>query len=200
MKIAIPRLMSIGYNTRFGNPPISMIRLSVADTDNPDRSNSVTRIEVLANLSLTLDRLAGFFLVLSAVTLTVALLPTLMGYWPIMAIAILHLAIVGWCFRIAWRGHWARQDIRVDADRVRVDFRTALGVERQEMPTDWVRVEQRAARGEPRVYLVLHDKRIEIGSFVPADERIEAARYITRALEPHSAWKLKGIKETASPG
>lgn len=200
MKIAIPRLMSIGYNTRFGNPPILMIRQSVAVTDNSDRDNSVTRIEVLANLSLSLDRLAGFFLVLSGVTLTVALLPTLLGYWPIMAIAIVHLAIVGWCFRIAWRGHWARQDITVDADRVRVDFRTARGVEQYELPTDWVRVEQRSARGEPRVYLVLHGKRIEIGSFVPADERIEAANCIIRALEPHSAWKLKRIKETASSG
>jgi uncharacterized membrane protein len=172
-----------------------MVRESVTD-----QNNSVTRIEVLSNLSLTLDRLAGFFLALSAVTLTVALLPTLLGYWPIMAIAIVHLAIVGWCFRAAWLGHWARQDITVDHDRVQVDFRTARGVEQHKLPTDWVRVEQGIARGEPRVYLVLHGKRIEIGSFVPAVERIEAARSITRALEPHSAWKIKGIKETASSG
>ncbi|HKL52559.1 MAG TPA: DUF2244 domain-containing protein [Wenzhouxiangellaceae bacterium] len=195
MKIAIPRLMSIGYNTLFGNSPVFMIRESVTDQD-----NSVTRIEVLSNLSLTLDRLAGFFLALSAVTLTVALLPTLLGYWPVMAIAIVHLAIVGWCFRIAWRGHWARQDITVDPDRVRIEFRTIQGVEQHELPTDWVRVEQRSASGEPRVFLVLHGKRIEIGSFVPAGERIEAAKSIIRALEPHSAWKIKGIKETASSG
>ena len=192
--------MSIGYNTHFGNPPIFMIREQVEATGKPDRNNSVTRIEVLSNLSLTLDRLAGFFLVLSTVTLTVALLPTLLGYWPIMAIAIVHLAIVGWCFRVAWRGHWARQDITVDPDRLRVDFRTARGVEQHELPTAWVRVEQRSARGEPRVYLALHGKRIEIGSFVPAEERIEAARCINRALEPHSAWKIKRVKESASSG
>jgi len=177
-----------------------MIRQSVAAMDKSDRNNSAIRIEILANLSLTLDRLAGFFLVLSTVTLTVALLPTVLGYWPIMAIAIVHLAVVGWCFRLAWRGHWARQDITVDPDRVRIDFRTNRGVERQEMPTVWARVEQRSASGEPRVYLVVHGKRIEIGSFVPADERLEAARCITRALEPHSAWKSKRIKKTASSG
>jgi len=187
--------MSIGYNTRFGNSPVSMIRESVTD-----QVNSVTRIEVLSNLSLTLDRLAGFFLALSAVTLTVALLPTLLGYWPVMVIAIVHLVVVGWCFRIAWRGHWARQDITVDSDRVRVDFRTVRGVEQHQLPTDWVRVEQRSARGEPRVFLVLHAERIEIASFVPAGERIEAAKSIIRALEPHSAWQVKGIKETASSG
>lgn len=200
VKIMNPRPGSIGYNTVFGNTSIFMIRESVAVAGNSDRNHSVTRIEVLSNLSLTLDRLAGFFLVLSALTLTVALLPTLLGYWPIMAIAIVHLAIVGWCFRIAWRGHWARQDISVDSDRVRVDFRTVRGVEQYELPTHWVRIEQHIAGGEPRVYLVLHDKRIEIGSFVPASERIEAAKCIKRALEPHSAWKLKRIKETASPG
>lgn len=160
----------------------------------------MTRIEVLSNLSLTLDRLAGFFLVLSAVTLTVALLPTLLGYWPIMAIAIVHLGIVGWCFRLAWRGNWARQDITVDADRVRVDFRTASATQHHELPVGWVRVEQRTMRGEPRVYLVLHGKRIEIGSFVPPAERIEAAKSIIRALEPHSAWNIKEFKETASSG
>jgi len=187
--------MSIGYNTRFGNSPASMIRESVTD-----QNNSVTRIQVLSNLSLTLDRLAGFFLALSAVTLTVALLPTLLGYWPIMVIAIVHLVVVGWCLRIAWRGHWARQDITVDPNRVRVDFRTARGVEHHELPTEWVWLEQRSAHGEPRIYLVLHGKRIEIGSFVPADERIEAARTIIRALEPHSAWQVNRLKETASSG
>ncbi|MFO7762322.1 MAG: DUF2244 domain-containing protein [Wenzhouxiangellaceae bacterium] len=160
----------------------------------------MTHIEVLANLSLTLDRLAGVFLALSAATLLVALLPALLGYWPIMAIAIVHLAIVGWCLRLAWRGNWARQDITVDAERVRIEHRTAREEYRDELPTGWVRVEQRSIRGEPRVYLALHGKRVEIGSFVPADERIEAARSIARALEPHSAWKLNGIKETVSSG
>jgi len=172
-----------------------MVRASATNAENP-----VTHIAVLANLSLTLDRLAGIFLVLSAATLLVALLPTLLGYWPIMVIAFLHLAVVGWCFRAAWRGNWARQDITVDAERIMVEYRTARHSHRHELPTDWVRVEQSAMRGEPRVFLVLHDKRLEIGSFLPPGERIEAARSIARALEPHSAWKRNGINETVSLG
>lgn len=191
--------MSFGYNIAFADRrfkwSVQMIRANATDAE-----NAVTHIEVLANLSLTLDRLAGVFLALSATTLLVALLPTLLGYWPIMAIAIAHLAIVGWCFRLAWRGNWARQDIMVDAERVRIEHRTAREEHRHELPTDWVRVEQRSIRGEPRVYLALHGKRVEIGSFVPADERIQAARTIARALEPHSAWKPNGIEETVSSG
>ena len=172
-----------------------MIRSSAVDPE-----NQAFRIEVLANLSLTLDRLAGVFLALSAATLLVALLPTLLGYWPIMAIAIVHLAIVGWCLRLAWRGNWARQDITVDRDRVVVEYRTARTRESHVLPSGWVRVQQRIVRGEPRIFLLLHEKRIEIGSFLPANERIEVATRIARALEPHSAWKVNGIKGTVSSG
>jgi len=172
-----------------------MVRAQVVDHE-----KSVTRIEVLANLSLTLDRLAGVFLALSAITLVIAALPTLLGYWPVMAIAIVHLAIVGWCFRLAWRGNWARQDIMVDSESVHVDSRTARGERSHELPVDWLRVERHFVRGEPRIYLALHDKRIEIGSFVPAGERIAAANSIIRALRPHSAWsvEVEEFKETAS--
>lgn len=167
--------------------------------ERPEQSNRAeTRIEILSNLSLSLDRLAGVFLLLSAVTLLVALLPTLMGYWPIMAIALIHLAAVGWCFRLAWRGHWARQDITVDADRVRVETRTARELRASEWPAGWVRVEQRSVRGEPRIWLGLHGERVEIGRFVPPQERIEAAMSITRALEPHSAWSQNTLQSRAS--
>ncbi len=172
-----------------------MIREREVELDNP-----VIRIEVLANLSLTLDRLAGVFLLISAVTLSVALLPTMFGYWPILAIAILHLAVVGWCFRLAWRGNWARQDITIDAERVRVETRTARGESCCEWPTGWVRVHRDMVAREPRIRLGLHGRRVEIGAFVPANERVEAARRIEQALRPHSAWMNNGIDDTASSG
>ncbi|MCA1778473.1 MAG: DUF2244 domain-containing protein [Xanthomonadaceae bacterium] len=154
----------------------------------------VARIEVLANLSLTLDRLAGFFLVLSAFTLTVALLPTLMGFWPILAIAIVHLAIVGWCFRLAWLGNWARQDIMIDRERVSVRYRTARAEQEVSWPSSWVRLRKRHQAGELHIYLAHHGKEIEIGGFVPASERQEAAKFITDALAPYSAWHVHGLK------
>ncbi len=164
----------------------------------PDHETAITRIEVLANLSLTLDRLAGVFLVLSAVTLLVALLPTLLGFWPIMVIAVVHLGIVGWCFRLAWRGNWARQEITIDPQTVRIDSRTARGGQSTEWPTGWVRVQQDSARGEPRIRLAFHGRQVEIGRFVPVQERIEAAHRIIRALEPHSAWSQTRLRDTAS--
>ncbi|MGB0514008.1 MAG: DUF2244 domain-containing protein [Wenzhouxiangellaceae bacterium] len=159
-----------------------------------ERAPEVRRIEVLSNLSLTLDHLAAFFLVLSGVTLTVALLPTLLGYWPVMAIAVIHLLIVGWCFRLAWRGHWARQDIEVDAREVRITSTTARTQETVRWPVGWVRVHQRRLGGETKAYLAHHQQRLEIGRFVPEAERLEAARLIARALEPYSAWREPQFK------
>jgi len=162
------------------------------------RSDSAA-VEILANLSLSLDQLAAVFLGLSAVTLIVAMLPTLMGYWPILAIALAHLGIVGWCLRLAWRGHWQRQLVTVGVDHVEVRSVRADGAERVFWPTGWVRVETVRVGREPRVFLRLHRKRIELGRFVPADERLEAAAKIREALAPYSAWSSNRIAEqTAS--
>ena len=145
-------------------------------------------IEVLSNLSLSFDRLAGFFLALSAVTLTVALLPTLMGYWPIMAIAIIHLGIVGWCFRLAWRGYWVRQDIFVGAETTAIEHCSKQCNKRLELPTHWLKVVLDRSGQEPRLFIAAHEKRVEIGAFLPADERIAAADLLRSALTPFSAW------------
>lgn len=173
----------------------------VREIEDSTRSE-VSRIEVLSNLSLTLDRLAGFFLLISGVTLGVALLPTLMGYWPIMAIAIIHLAIVGWCFRLAWRGHWARQDIEIDAEQIRIGTCTARGCMQQVWPSGWVRIERVDRGSERRVFLALHQKRIEIGRFLPEFEREQAADLIAGALARRSAHRtaesVDKISETAS--
>lgn len=156
-------------------------------------------IEILANVSLSLDQLVAVFLGLSAVTLTVAVLPTLMGYWPILAIALVHLAAVGWCLRLAWRGHWQRQIVTVATDVIGIDSVRADGTERVQWPTGWVRVETVLDGREPRVFLRLHRQRLEIGRFVPAGERLDAATRIREALAPHSAWPSNRIEEpTAS--
>lgn len=162
-----------------------MVR-NLQDRSLPESNSIVSRIEICSNLSVTLDRLAGIFLLISAATLGVALLPTLLGYWPIMAIAIVHLMIVGWCFRLAWRGHWARQDIEIDDEQIRVDSRTARGRQQQIWPAGWVRVERVERGSELRVYMALHQRRIEIGRFLPSFERDQAAELIAAALVRHS--------------
>jgi len=151
--------------------------------------DDAAHIEVLSNLSLSLDRLAGFCLVLSTVTLLVALWPTVMGYWPIMAVAVIHLAIVGWCFRLAWLGHWARQDIHINETTTSIEHCSKNKRQRIELPTQWLRVILDRTGMEPRLFLAAHDQRFEIGAFLPADERVEAAAILRRSITDFSAWK-----------
>ncbi len=158
--------------------------LKIEATNGEDETR---RAELLSNLSLTFDRLAGVFLVLSAITLLVALLPTLMGFWPIFAIALVHLAIVGWCFRLAWRGYWHRQEVCVDAERVWLIDCSARGRVERRWPTGWVRVEIDRSGREPRLFVGMHDERTEIGGFVPAEERLEVAEWLRQALSTCTA-------------
>ncbi|MDT8437777.1 MAG: DUF2244 domain-containing protein [Wenzhouxiangellaceae bacterium] len=142
------------------------------------------RLELLSNLSWSLDRLVAFFGLLCIVTLAVALWPTLMGFWPIMAIAVLHLVGVGVALRLAWRGHWERQDITLDGDTLRIEHRTAGEQRVVRWPLARVRVEVVMRAGEPRAFVCLHDRRLELGRFLPATERVDAAQTLQRMLTP----------------
>lgn len=157
------------------------------------------RLEILANLSMTLDRLAGFFLVLSAVTLMIALLPTLMGFWPVLVVAVIHLAIVGWCFRLAWRGNWARERIEIGPEITLVEHAALHERSSSRWPTAWLKVEVDRSGREPRIFVSSHGRRQELARFVPPDERLEAARLLDSGLRPFSALN-HGIQAQASSG
>lgn len=147
------------------------------------------RIEARSNLSISLDRLAVTFLGLSAVTLLVALGPLIMGLWVIMAIAIVHLAIVGWCFRLAWRGNWAREDLVIGGEELVVERCTAKSRSQSRWPVAWVRVDVESGRlGEKFVYLSCKGRRQQLGSFLPVPERLELAQLLSDRLRSRSAW------------
>ena len=160
----------------------------IAVFDSPDRSGR-SRIDVRSNLSISLDRLAGIFLGLSAVTLLVALGPLIMGLWVIMAIALVHLLIVGWCFRLAWRGNWAREHLAIGPRELTVEHYTAGSRSLTRWPVAWVRVDVEPGRlGEKRIYLSCQGRRQQLGGFLPISERLELAQMLNDRLRPWSAW------------
>lgn len=146
-------------------------------------------IEIRSNLSISLDRLMAIFLGLSTVTLLVALGPLILGLWPILIIALFHLLMVGWCLRLAWRGHWARERLLIGPEVLGVEHFEQGGRSRSEWPLAWVRVQILPDRsGESRVYLVCQGKRQQLGAFLPMSERMEFARTLKHCLQPLSAW------------
>ncbi len=158
------------------------VHYSQADDD-------LTVIEVRSNLSMTLDRLAAVFLGISAVVLALALAITIMGMWPIMLTAIIHLVLVGWCLRLAWRGNWARERILIGRRDVVIEHYDARRHHRNSWPAAWLRVKvEEQPMGERQVVVTCQGRRQVIGSFLPVQERLELAEMLKRNLRPRSAW------------
>ncbi|HEY7906568.1 MAG TPA: DUF2244 domain-containing protein [Wenzhouxiangella sp.] len=152
-------------------------------------SGTELTIELLSNLSMSLDRFFAVFLVLSAVMLVVALYPLILGLWPVMVIALVHVGLVGWCFRRAWRGNWARQVIHFGPETVTIVHLTADKRWQLEWPVNWLRLAQDLdQQGQPRVYLQRQGLRQEIGEFLPTHERHELRGLIGQALAQRTAW------------
>ncbi|MCC5864899.1 MAG: DUF2244 domain-containing protein [Wenzhouxiangella sp.] len=160
--------------------------------DNPEAPGS-SIIEARSNLSMTLDRLAGVFLLLSAVTLAVAVYPLILGLWPVMVVAVLHLLIVGWCLRLAWRGNWARERLLVGPEDLVVEHFDLRSQSKRSWPAAWVRVKvDRQAFGDATVVVSCQGESQRIGVFLPVNERLELARVLQQSLRAHTAWKASG--------
>jgi uncharacterized membrane protein len=156
--------------------------------DNPDHPGFAI-IEAKSNLSMSLDRLAAVFLGLSALTLLVAILPLLLGLWPILLIAIVHLLIVGWCLRLAWRGNWARERLTVGPEWLTVEHFAMRARTRDQWPVAWVRVQlETAGSCEVQVHVNCQGRRQIIGAYLPVTERYELAQTLKECLGPLTAW------------
>ena len=156
--------------------------------DPAPESDGATTISAWANLSISLERLALVFLGLSSVTLSIALLLTWQGYWPVLVIAVLHLVGVGIALRVAWRRNWAGEVVHIEDRRIRVRRNTAGQIREWEQDPHWVRVSLECAdhRNEPRLFLREGMERIELGRFLNTSERREFAALIKRGLRPYS--------------
>lgn len=138
---------------------------------------------------MTLDRLMAVFGGLCLVTLLVVAWPVAMGLWPILVVALLHLAAVGCCFRSAWRGNWARERIQIDGERLVIEHFRAGHTDKSEWPVAWARVQTERGRfADLHVFISSQGRRQEIGAFLPVGERAQLVKMLKRALQPQSAW------------
>ena len=153
-----------------------------------DHSRDETVIEARSNLSMSLDRLTAVFGGICVLTLLIAAWPVFFGLWPILLAAVLHLLIVGWCFRAAWRGNWARERLLLEREHLVLEEFRLGRQQRSEWPAAWTRVETRPARnGDLHVYLCAQGQRREVGSFLPVNERQQLGSALRSLLAPHSA-------------
>ena len=106
---------------------------------NSDRTKA--SIMARGNFSLDVDGLVNLLLALAAVSLGLAVLLALQGYWPILLIAAVQLALVAWILIRAWARAWVSDVIDISADRITVTQQRYKRKRRVELDTAWAVVE-----------------------------------------------------------
>jgi len=118
----------------------------------------------------TLMFMGGF----SILTLSIAIVFVLQGYWPVLPFAGLEIAIVGAAFWYCGRKAQDYDLITIESDRVNVVQRANAREQTWEFDRHWARVELVPGEGRlhaPRLMLGSHGKRVEIARALPEESR-----------------------------
>jgi len=151
-----------------------------------------TCIVARGNFSLNAGGLISLLLALGVLTLGLSGLLALLGYWPILLVAIAQLVLVAWVFIRVWKNAWIFEEISIDADQVcivhqryrkrtRVCFESAWATIRLQRPT--------IAWHAWKLILRCKGQQVELGAFLTDDEKMTLAKHLSDALSEHSAWR-----------
>ncbi len=151
-----------------------------------------SRIQILArgNFSLGSGGLVNFLLALAVVTLGLAGLLAWQGFWPILIIAVVQLALVSFALVRAWKLSWVQELIEIEESVIRVRHQRHKRVRQCRLDPAWSVVEVKqpeVAWYGPRVFLRSGRQAVEVGTFLTSDEKRELAEYVGTAIEKHSA-------------
>jgi len=156
------------------------------------RNSDRTKASILArgNFSLDAGGLVSLLLALAAVSLCLAVLLALQGYWPILLIAVVQLALVAWILVRAWEGAWVSDVIDICADKITVTQQRHKRKRQIELDTAWAVIEMKqpeVAWYRPRISLRSGTRSVELGSFLTTEEKHQMVNFLESAIEKHSA-------------
>lgn len=132
------------------------------------------RVDLQARCSLT-SRTASVFLVsISVVTFAVAAPFAWSGFWPVMAFAVLEIAVLAWALHASLRAGRERETITITEASVTIVHHGREGERSSVFPRHWSRVTLRAppaALHPSRLLIESHGRACEVGRFLTEDER-----------------------------
>jgi len=151
----------------------------------PANRETVERIELAPNCSLTVRAAALFFGTLAFVTLAVAVLFVVQGYWPVLPFAGLELAVLFWALAANMRRrHW-RERILVSEEEIVVETAVRREFTRVVFSRHWARIKLRApfyALHPSRLEIESHGRSVEVGGFLNEEERRRLALRLKRLV------------------
>lgn len=128
-----------------------------------------------ANRALGFRGLVAFFILMSSVSLTVALLSFRMGNAYAPAFAVAELIALAVCLRLVWRRLGVSELLQLDPRELRVRGASVQA----SFHAGWVRV---CLGMDKRLRLRSHGREVEIGRFLPEQEREALAASVNQAL------------------
>ena len=133
------------------------------------------------NCSVTPAQLAGVYLMLCGVSLTIGVFFWVQGAAFVLAFAGVELLAVGLAFLVYARHATDGESIRLEGARLVVERETAGRKERAEFERQWVRVEPKAG-DQSLIEVSARGRKMEVGRFVRPELRHKLAGEIRRAL------------------
>jgi uncharacterized membrane protein len=133
------------------------------------------------NCILTPGQLATWFLSLSALSLTIALLFAWRGAWLVLPFALVEVTVLALAFFLHARHAGDYERIVSEPGRLRVEAHLGQQLRVAEYSPSWVRVEYSGAR-RSQIRLVAGRQRVEVGRFVPDHRKPVLARELREAL------------------
>lgn len=149
------------------------MRVPVYETAQPTDGGTPAYVELRPNCSLTPAGAAVFFGSVAVVSLTVAAVFVLSGYWPVLPFAGLELALLGWALRVSMRRRNQWQEVVIGEAEVTVRSRLNRITEERVFSRHWARVTLRRPSGwhPSRLLVGSHGRTCEIGAFLTEEER-----------------------------
>ncbi len=157
-------------------------------TTHAEIENTGGRRFVLApNIAPNWGQTVRIYLALSAVCLTIALVCTAMGFWPVLPFAGIELAALGWALYVSARRSLDREIVHVEHGQVRVEKGRGRVEQTWQMEQAWTEVIHRQLpRRWEETELVLRSRgrEVKLGSFLEPEERRSLARELRRCIGP----------------
>ena len=154
--------------------------------------SSAANILARGNFSLGAGGMLAMLTALASVSLLLAGLLALQGYWPILLIAVIQLVLVSWVLVRAWERTWVSETIEICEDRIRVTHQRHKRKRHCELETAWAVVELKRSDISwyaPKILLRSRSVTVELGAFLTSEEKRELATHLQRAITKHSALK-----------
>jgi uncharacterized membrane protein len=145
----------------------------------------VERIELAPNCSLTAPAAAVFFATIAFVTLSVAMLFVVQGYWPVLPFAGLEVLVLGWALNASLRRRGWRERILVSEQQIAIESSVRGESTQVVFSRHWARIKLRApfyALHPSRLLIESHGRSVEVGGFLNEEERRRLALRLKRLV------------------